>query len=75
MKETAMPNQKRPGLRDGAMTEFTVFATVKPGQEKAIREAIKQSTMNPLGREANDQMGTFHEAKFVLFDNDTHKEQ
>jgi hypothetical protein len=70
-----VPNQKRPGLRDGAMTEFTVFAKVKPGQEKAIRESIKQSTMNALCREAVDQIGTFHETRFVLFDNDTHNEQ
>jgi hypothetical protein len=66
-----MQNPKRPGLHDGVMTEFTVMAPVKQGHEKAIRDTITQMVANPRRREAVNQIGTLHEARYVLFDNDT----
>jgi hypothetical protein len=65
---TATP--KRPGLKSGVLTELTVFTNVLPGHERAIREAIKQSTDDPRRAEAIQQIGTLHEARFVLFDDD-----
>jgi len=53
------------------MTEFTVFTNVKPGHEKAVREAIEGFIRDPRRAEAVQQIGTLHEARFVLFDNDT----
>jgi hypothetical protein len=66
-----MQNPKRPGRHDGVMAEFTVIVPVKPGHEKAIRDTIAQMTGGPRNREAVNQIGTVHEARFVLFDNDT----
>jgi hypothetical protein len=66
-----MANPKRPGLKSGVVTEFTVYTNVKPGDEKAVREAIVQATRDPRREEAVKQIGTLHEARWVLFDNDT----
>ncbi|HLG75645.1 MAG TPA: hypothetical protein VKX46_04485 [Ktedonobacteraceae bacterium] len=66
-----MAQLKRKGLRDGVMTEFTIFTKVKSGHEKAVRETIVQHSQNPRRREAIQEIGTLHEARFVLFDNDT----
>jgi hypothetical protein len=51
-------------------TEFTVYTNVKPGHEKAVREAIERATHDPRRAEAVQEIGTLHEARFVLFDND-----
>ena len=37
---TATP--KRPGLKTGVVTEFTIYTNVKPGHEQAVREAIER---------------------------------
>ncbi len=66
-----MQNPKRPGLKTGVVTEFTVYTNVKPGHEKAVREAIVQASRDPRREEAVKQIGTLHEARWVLFDNDT----
>jgi hypothetical protein len=65
-----MQNPRRPGLKAGVMTEFTVFANVKPGHERAVRETIEGTTNNPHRQEAVKDIGTLHEARFVLFDDD-----
>lgn len=69
--ETTKKNPERKGLRSGVVTEFTIFANVKPGHEKVLRETIERNQNNPRAKEAIDQIGTLHEARFVLFDNDT----
>jgi hypothetical protein len=66
-----MMNPKRPGLKTGVVSEFTVYTNVKPGEERAVREAIVQATQDPRREEAVRQIGTLHEARWVLFDNDT----
>jgi hypothetical protein len=66
-----MEHPKRKGLKSGVMTEFTVFTHVKPGHEKAVREAIERFPLDPRRAEAVQEIGTLHEARFVLFDNDT----
>jgi hypothetical protein len=66
-----MEQPKRKGLKSGVMTEFTVITKVKPGHEKALREAIERATHDPRRAQAVQEIGTLHEARFVLFDNDT----
>jgi len=66
-----MEQPKRPGLKSGVMSEFTVYANVKPGHEKAVREEIERATHDPRRAEAVHEIGTLHEARWVLFDNDT----
>jgi hypothetical protein len=69
--EKDMEQPKRKGLKSGVMTEFTVITKVKPGHEKALREAIERATHDPRRAQAVQEIGTLHEARFVLFDNDT----
>ncbi|HZR42556.1 MAG TPA: hypothetical protein VFB12_20715 [Ktedonobacteraceae bacterium] len=65
-----MAQVKRKGLRSGVATEFTVFTNVLPGHEQAARETIERATHDPRRGEAVQEIGTLHEARFVLFDND-----
>jgi hypothetical protein len=70
-----MGQRQRKGKRSGVLTEFTVITKVKPGHEKAAREVATGSPAD-MGRrdEALRALGTLHEARFVLFDNDTRLE-
>lgn len=59
---------KRSGLHLGARTEFLVIGDVIPGHEDALREVLRQHMANPRTQEAVLQIGTLHEARFVLLD-------
>jgi hypothetical protein len=66
---------ERPGLHDGVAGEFLVMAKIKPGQADALRKTIA-GIMNDFmtgteGREALKDIGTLHDARHVIFDNDT----
>ncbi len=63
----------RPGLQVGATSEFTLFFRVKPGQGPALREAVENLQNTPGYRPGDYQLAikTIHEARFVLFDDDT----
>ncbi len=61
-----MENPKRPGLKSGVRTEFTIIGNVKPGHEQVLRETIKRRAADPRRVEAAK-----HEARVVLIDNDT----
>jgi hypothetical protein len=65
-----MEHPKRKGLRSGARMEFTLMGDVKPGHAQTLRENIKRAG-DPRRYEALKQIATVHEARFVLFDNDT----
>jgi hypothetical protein len=70
----ATPTQatpKRPGLKDGVRTEFTIIANVKPGHEQAVRETIEQGQHDPNRLAATRALGTLHEARWLIFDNGT----
>src|SRR5581483_7914370 len=69
-RRNTMAQVKRKGLRSGVATEFTVFTNVLPGHEQAARETIERATHDPRRGEAVQEIGTLHEARFVLFDND-----
>jgi tetratricopeptide (TPR) repeat protein len=58
----------RPGLQLGARTEFCVIADVIPGHEDALRQVLAEHINNPLTQAAVDEIGTLHEARFVLLD-------
>src|SRR5205823_14824413 len=54
-------------------SEFTLFFRVKPGQADALREALRalQDTPGYRPGDYNMAIATIHEARFVLFDDDT----
>jgi hypothetical protein len=62
---------KRPGLKDGVRTEFTIMANVKPGHEQVVRETIERGQLDPNRLEATKALGTLHEARWVIFDSGT----
>src|SRR5712691_5905081 len=63
----------RKGAVDGVRNELSVFLKVKPGHEKQIREVLSNLSGEAAGlaREAVVKVGTLHDARQVLFDNDT----
>lgn len=69
--EKDMEQPKRPGLKSGVMTEFTIFTKIKPGHGKAVREALNRARNDPRRAQAIQEIGTLHESRFALFDNDT----
>jgi len=62
----------RKGARVGPVSELSVFLKVKPGREQVIREVFN---MPPAQRaeleKAIADVGTLHQARYVLFDNGT----
>src|SRR5713226_4668410 len=77
MKPQTAPTQPaaspRKGARDGVRNELSVFLKVKPGHEKQIRAVLSSLSGEAVGlaREAVVNVGTLHDARQVLFDNDT----
>ncbi|MER7397963.1 hypothetical protein ABT381_20950 [Streptomyces sp. NPDC000151] len=61
----------RPGLRSGRVSEFTLFFTVKAGHGKLIRELFQQPGFEAQREEVSKRIGTLHDARWVLFENDT----
>src|SRR5215203_968110 len=63
----------RPGLVVGPTSEFSLFFRVIPGHGEALRAALRELQNTP-GYRPGDYgvaIGTIHEARFVLFDDDT----
>ncbi|MEU8466624.1 hypothetical protein AB0F30_01565 [Streptomyces sp. NPDC029006] len=78
MTATAQASQsrhpERPGRSDGVCSEFTVFTKIKPGEADALREDL--ATLSDAAdaervHAAVRQIGTLHDARHVIFDNDT----
>jgi hypothetical protein len=63
----------RPGLQVGPTSEFSLFFRVKPGQGENLRAALRELQDTPGYRpgDYNVAIATIHEARFVLFDDDT----
>jgi hypothetical protein len=63
----------RPGVSVGPTSEFSLFFHVKPGHGDALREALRTLQDHPGYRpgDYNMAVATIHEARFVLFDDDT----
>ncbi|KUN46124.1 hypothetical protein AQJ27_15435 [Streptomyces olivochromogenes] len=65
---------ERPGRSDGVCSEFTVFTKIKPGHADALREdlaAMADAAADENVHAAVRQIGTLHDARHVIFDNDT----
>ncbi|MFC5675532.1 hypothetical protein [Streptomyces incanus] len=65
---------ERPGRSDGVCSEFTVFTKIKPGEADALREvlaALADAADDEQVHAAVRQIGTLHDARHVIFDNDT----
>jgi hypothetical protein len=63
----------RPGVTVGSASEFSLFFRVKPGHGGACRDAVG-ALMSAPGYRPGDYdlpIGSIHEARFVLFDDDT----
>ena len=62
-----------PGLSVGPTSEFSLFFRVKPGEGPALRSALSDLQDTPGYRPGDYGMAiqTIHEARFVLFDDDT----
>ena len=63
----------KPGLSVGPTSEFSLFFRVKPGQGPSLRSALEE-LQNTEGYRPGDYgiaIQTIHEARFVLFDDDT----
>src|ERR671920_1231675 len=63
----------RPGLSVGPASEFSLFFRVVPGHAGALRQAL-DDLQNTPGYRPGDYgvaIATIHEARFVLFDDDT----
>jgi hypothetical protein len=63
----------RPGLSSGPTSEFSLFFRVKQGAEESLRAALGDLQETPGYRPGDYGMAiaTIHEARFVLFDDDT----
>jgi hypothetical protein len=62
----------RPGLSVGPTHEFTNFYRVKPGHGPALRRALEEHAARPEYTDVGQiPIATIHEARFVLFDDDT----
>src|SRR5689334_17339486 len=64
---------RRPGIRVGSATEFSLFFRVIPGRADELREALTALQNTPGYRPGDYEVAiaTIHEARFVLFDDDT----
>ncbi|WP_425898925.1 hypothetical protein [Streptomyces sp. DT203] len=70
--QSAQP--ERPGKTDGVCGEFTVITKIKPGHADALREdlaMLASGSADVKSRGALRQIGTLHDARHVIFDNDT----
>ncbi|MEU7425057.1 hypothetical protein [Streptomyces sp. NPDC040750] len=64
----------RPGRADGVCSEFTVFTEIKPGHADALREdlaSLADPAVDESVHAALRQIGTLHDARHVIFENDT----
>jgi hypothetical protein len=63
----------RPGLMVGPTSEFSLFFRVKAGHGETVRAALRKLQESPGYRPGDYGMAiaTIHEARFVLFDDDT----
>src|SRR5437773_1564865 len=63
----------RPGFSVGSTSEFSLFFRVKPGEGEGMRAALRDLQNTPGYRPGDYGMAisTIHEARFVLFDDDT----
>ncbi|MGO4301523.1 hypothetical protein [Leifsonia sp. RAF41] len=64
---------QEPGRSVGPTSEFSLFFRVKPGESESLRTALEdlQQTEGYRPGDYGMAVSTIHEARFVLFDDDT----
>lgn len=60
----------RAGPKVGSRTGFTAIVKVKPGHEQELRELIAADQSKPQTQEALAEIGTLHEFRWAMFDDD-----
>src|SRR3954451_24330746 len=70
---TEASQTSRPGVSVGLTSEFSLFFQVMPGHGDDLRESLQTLQHHPGYRPGEYHMAiaTIHEARFVLFDDDT----
>ncbi len=70
---TSATGTSRPGVSVGPTSEFSLFFRVRQGEGAALRTALSDLQQTPGYRPGDYGMAitTIHEARFVLFDDDT----
>src|SRR3954464_9234493 len=70
---TAATGASGPGVTVGPTSEFSLFFRVKPGSGESLRAALHELQETPGYRPGDYGMAisSIHEARFVLFDDDT----
>jgi hypothetical protein len=70
---TGSVSEVHPGLSVGPTSEFSLFFHVKPGHAQPLRAALRELQDTPGYRPGDYGMAirTIHEARFVMFDDDT----
>ena len=62
----------RPGLKAGQVQEFTIIMNLKPGGADRLRKKLaSDSNFASKSQVIIDRVGTIHDLRFVIFDNDT----
>ena len=62
----------RPGLKAGRSNEYPVINKLKPGGAERLRKKLaSDSKFGSHNQVFADQIGTLHDLRFVIFDNDT----
>ena len=62
----------RPGLKTGRSNEFTLIMNLKPGGAERLRKKLaSNSKIGNQNQGYADRIGTLHDLRFVIFDNDT----
>jgi hypothetical protein len=60
----------RPGAKAGQSNEFTLIAPLKPGGAERVRKLLADGFTGDRQKNT-DRIGTVHDLRFVIFDNDT----
>ena len=60
----------RPGLKVGRSNEFTLVSALKPGGAERMRKLMPDG-FTGQHQKNTDRLGTVHDLRFVIFDNDT----
>ena len=64
------PTIKRPGSRTGQSNEFTIICSINPGGAARMRKLFADGFTGERQKNT-DRIGTVHDLRFVIFDNDT----
>jgi hypothetical protein len=62
-------NDARPGLKSGRSNEMTLIMPLKPGGAERLRNKLGPGKFP--GSWALDRVGTVHDLRYLVFDNDT----